>query len=227
MALLLLSIIPTALAWEIERPSTTLSLVEERTGNATTNGDATVGLGVHVYRYIENDEVDGDGLWLRISATANTRKGMTYDWRDYSNSYSWIDIDKPELNPEVLMSPGNPESFVQINLAARIRFYGGHGSGEYSSLWVSKNGVLCFDNRLNSTTPLEEPGPYYEKCIPNTDEPNAFVAPFWRELNPQLGGKVLYGDQFYITPPSGAPSRDCPVFLLVAAAVETATIHLT
>jgi hypothetical protein len=54
--LLALTMAPSAWAWEIERPSQHLGFVEQRTENATTNGEATVGLGVHVTDYLENSE---------------------------------------------------------------------------------------------------------------------------------------------------------------------------
>ncbi|MDH5788110.1 MAG: hypothetical protein OEZ40_07465, partial [Candidatus Bathyarchaeota archaeon] len=76
----------------------------------------------------------------------------------------------------------------------------------------SNNGVLCFDNRLNETQQLPVPDAFYGNEIPSTEGLNAFIAPFWRELNPHLGGRVLYVDHIYIQPPGEYdPNRHCAV----------------
>lgn len=205
--LLALTMVPSVWAWEIERPSEHLGFVKQRTDNATTNGESTVGLGVHVFNYEENDEVHGDAMNLKVSATTNTREGIAYSW--WNRSYSWVDIDIPQLYPQVLMSPEEPYDFREIYIPSSVRFYGGPRSGEYYFMWVCKNGFLWFDTKF---PPEGEPEPYsYDsQSIPNAEEPNSFIAPLWKELHPELGGKVIYVDALYITPPGGG-NRYCSI----------------
>ena len=58
---------------------------------------------------------------------------------------------------------------------------------EYDSVWVSSNGFISFDPNAEPTNP------YYSRSIPNTDAPNTFAAPFWRDLDPSRGGSITYG----------------------------------
>ncbi|NWF86302.1 hypothetical protein HXY32_00565 [Candidatus Bathyarchaeota archaeon] len=42
--------LPNVLTWELERPGGTIT-INERTENATTDGKASVGIGVHIEKY--------------------------------------------------------------------------------------------------------------------------------------------------------------------------------
>lgn len=155
-ALLLSSIIPTAFAWEIDRPSTSLSFFKERAENATTNDEASVGLGVQVATYLENDADYDDGMNLRISATANTRKGI--DYCVFNAQYSWVDIGEPDGELELY----DDIEEIHLPLYETICFYGGPRSGEYSKIRNTKRksidvGLCVLNNRRKSPVKASDP----------------------------------------------------------------------
>jgi len=188
---------PTALAWELERPGGHIT-INERTENATTDGKASVGLGVHVAHYREDwlvwpSDGDDDIVDLRIVATANTRKIISYCV--LSNYYSWHD------NLPYTVPLGDDDG-VWIWMEGIIaRFYGGPNSAEYDSVWISSNGFINFDPCSASTNP------YYSYSIPDLAQPNTFAAPFWRDLKPNLGGSITYGIVYHR--PGFGPYIEC------------------
>ncbi|UCE29502.1 MAG: hypothetical protein JSV85_01900 [Candidatus Bathyarchaeota archaeon] len=173
--------------WEFIRPAETGSYfsipVDEHIHSAETDGKASVGLGLHIGTYFDNDPIEScDGLYLQMVATGNTRKiidytlytGQDYNWHDNLENQLFLgDDDCDEIN------------------TCKIRFYGGVGDAEYYSLWVSSNGALFFNG------PCTDPN-YSPASIPNTDGPNNFIAPFWRDLKPHQGGSITWG---YVTHP--------------------------
>ena len=185
-------------AWRLERPSDHFT-IDERVENATTNGKAEVGLGVHVGYYLENSPLppsDGndDTVALRIVATGNTRRILEYDW---SEGFPYLWVDDSSLSEAWLFdddivclwmhSPETPDPLCTV------RFYGGPGTAEYTDIYVCSNGWLSFYDPMNTTTP--SPYQYYEKSIPDTAGLNNFVAPLWRDLKPGDSGyiKIRYG----------------------------------
>jgi len=187
MLSILISIIPPVMALELERPGGDIQ-VDERTENAFTDGKAAVGLGVHAEKYYENDPdfpANGkDYLKLRISATANTRKILEYAGGEYSYDYSWHDNLPYTL-------PLGDDRRTNISKIADARFYGGPGSGEYNEIWVSSNGVVSYDP--NTFTDPTVAGRYYGHAIPDENGLNAFIAPLWMALRPELGGSITWG----------------------------------
>jgi hypothetical protein len=97
LMLLLLPMIPTAFAWEMERPKSTVS-IPERVDNCTISADgmAAAGLGVNIHRYDENHSGYGgnDVIWLNISMTGNARAGITYGI-DYNYPFLWFNVTDP------------------------------------------------------------------------------------------------------------------------------------
>jgi len=66
-------------AWEVERPAKNIT-IGERTENASTNGEASVGIGVAINYYTETpNDYGADFVSLNVSMTANSRIGITYD----------------------------------------------------------------------------------------------------------------------------------------------------
>jgi hypothetical protein len=179
LLILLFPIIPPALAWQIDCPKSDVIFQDERAENSTTDGNAVVGLGVHVDRYMEKSEGFEDGVWLLITGTANTRKGVDYTLYDSSYAYSWVEI----TNPIGSVSGDVDTFFVEwcSKSSDPIRFYGGPGSssdsGEYYYLYGCRNGWLWLDYKVPGGEP-PYPYAYYPKSIPNTIEPNCFIAPF-------------------------------------------------
>jgi hypothetical protein len=192
---MVLPMVPTVLAWESERPSNHVS-ISQRTENAATDGKASVGLGVNVVGYRENwgdwpSDGDDDIVDLRISTTANTRRIVSY-WVS-TDTYSWHD------NLPYSISLGDNEGSWVWMRGIKARFYGGPRSGEYTQVWVSRNGFIGFDP---NSAPTDA---YYSRSIPNTAGPNTFVAPFWRDLKP--GGSITYGTVWHW--PGFGPYIEC------------------
>lgn len=172
-----MSLASSVMAWESERPSAYI-IFDDRTENSYTDGAATVGLGVHVTEYFENSPTFDyyDVLGLRITNTASTREIITYGVS--TDSYTWYTVTDPTY------VTGDDES-RWISFPYPVRFYGGRRSAEYNGVYVCSNGFITFDS--NPTNP------YYSGSIPETVEPNTFIAPFWRDLDPSSGGSITWG----------------------------------
>jgi len=161
--LILLSTFPMVMAWEMERPSWSISNMIERTENVTSCGDASVGIGVHVQEFDEDAAKYGgdDYVTLRVAATANTRKGITYCYNTFDYLWDWIEA------PYSTGITGDDQG-KWFNLSFPVRFYGGPGAqGEsftYTRVWVCSNGFLSFDNS-NSTK--ADPVPLGNPASPN------------------------------------------------------------
>lgn len=178
---MLLGIVP-AFAWETERPSAYFA-INSREDNAGTNDEASVGLGVHVQEYKENWYDDWrDGVTLRVIATANTRKAITYGQTVFSGLIDWVEAT-------ALTGITGDNSGVWLTLPFPVRFYGGPGypyeSAEYRSVWVSSNGFLSFDSDSTSYDP---------KPIPDESMPNTLLAVYWSDLDPTGGSIKYYSD---------------------------------
>lgn len=142
-----------------------------------------MGIGVEIYDYDEKrgDYADRDGLSLRVSVTANTRKAIQYSYVDVG-LIDWV--DPAGLTDTNITSDGGG---CWLDLPFPVRFYGGPGakntSFTYSRVWVSANGFLCFNGESYSPSP---------QLLPDPAEPNGIIAVFWTDLNPS-GGKITYG----------------------------------
>lgn len=53
--LILIFLVPTVLAWELDRPRADVLFYNERLEGANTDGKASIGLGVDVFKYYEDD----------------------------------------------------------------------------------------------------------------------------------------------------------------------------
>ncbi|MEO0190782.1 MAG: T9SS type A sorting domain-containing protein, partial [candidate division WOR-3 bacterium] len=104
---------------------------------------------------------------------------------DYSVSqtpYSWITTSTPTG------ITGDDQSKV-FSLPFSFSFYG----KSYNSVNICSNGFLSFTSTSTAYNPA---------TIPNTAEPNALIAPFWRDLNPAGGGSITYysgSDKFVVS----------------------------
>lgn len=182
LVVLLLGGITSAFAFENDRPSATWPF-DCREDTASTNDEASLGLGVHVYEYEENYEWQGlgskDYVELRIAATANTRKGISYSQSVFSGLFDWV-----EATSDAGIFGDDRGKWFDLDFP--VRFYGGPGhsnaSNEYRRVWVSSNGFLSFTD--NSTSP--DP-----KMIPDSASPNALLAVYWSDLI-TIGGAIKY-----------------------------------
>jgi hypothetical protein len=99
--------------------------------------------------------------------------------------YTWIDSDDPE-GPSFVwqdisgcgteLSLGDDDS-AEIALPFVFPFY----QSAKSSMKISSNGYLTFG---------ADPTDYSNDDIPDVTEPNDFIAPFWDDLDPELGGAI-------------------------------------
>lgn len=106
----------------------------------------------------------------------------SYDYTLTTTTYNWIDTRSD------LGITGDDQSKV-ISLPFGFTFYG----VEYNSVYVCSNGFMSFTS--NSTQ-------YNPASIPNSAQPNALIAPFWRDLNPSADGRITYyagSDKFVVT----------------------------
>ena len=128
------------------------------------------------------------------------RPGMSPS-RDYGGpdafGYQWIDSNEPG-GPEYtwteinfcgnLIGEGDDSNEGPFEIGFPFYFYG----NEYSAVRVCSNGFLS----LTSTATA-----YDNEAIPSSTDPNALLAPFWDDLNPNDGGQMYYyqwGDQFIV-----------------------------
>jgi len=185
------TLFPSVLAfvWEIERPSTTIELIEERVENANANDEAAAGIGVHINAYRESSTtppfLERDGFELRVVGTANTRRGIQYDANWHDGLYF-----PPDIGPvfEHTLSLGDDEGvWLSLSYVGPITCYSGPGlqnNSLYSKVWVCSNGFLCLEGEYTNPNP--------PSTVPNPQSPNAFIAPYWSNLDP-AGGIVSWG----------------------------------
>jgi hypothetical protein len=185
MLVVLASFVVPVFAWHIERPAANLEFnVHE--DSAGSYDEASVGLGVEIFEYKENNGMapfnGRDGLMIRAIATANTRKGIIYGQTVFSGLYDWV-----EAVTETGITGDN--SGAWFTLPFPVRFYGGPGypykSAEYNKVWVSSNGFLSFDTASTSADPA---------VIPNGASPNTLLAVCWSDLDPTGGSIRVYSD---------------------------------
>jgi len=185
LTILLLLMITSAWAWEIERPGGDIP-IRERTESAYTNGEASVGLGVVVNNYYEqHPDYNTDYVHLNISMTANSRKGITYNFGQeslwwVSEDELWYRSDRVGAGDDVVIpiDTSQYEDFI-------FRFYGGFLSAEYQKVYVSTNGFIGFHS---STQPSPTPS-----NIPSSAEPNAIIAGVWTDLNIDSSASIITG----------------------------------
>ncbi len=103
---------------------------------------------------------DGFGYFWRDSHEPN---GPTFQWVEISSVGDALGLDD--------------DNSALVSLPWTFSFYG----NTYSSVVVSSNGYLTFGT--NGTDFSNDP-------IPNTNTPNALIAPFWDDLNPASAGEV-------------------------------------
>ncbi len=163
--------------WSKPRPSNCRAF-SDGLGSATTDGECAVGLGVEIYDYHENTSLtDNDYLRFRVSISANTRVGVDYAFQFPAHGFQWLEVSNPT-------GITGDNVGVWLDLGFAFLFYG----VEYRRIWVCSNGFVS----LTSESAEANPNP-----IPSNSTPNAVIAPFWRNLKPNLGGSITYGKEIF------------------------------
>jgi hypothetical protein len=162
--------------WSKPRP-TSYRRFNETIANAYTDERASVGIGLTTGDYDENDpgRNNHDHQSLNVVVSANSREGIEYLVSGVC-SYNWYSVS----NPTGITGDDSGYNLTIPLYPGPILFYG----VEYWSVWVCSNGFISFDNNRIDANP---------SSIPNTQEPNAIIAPFWRDLKPNLGGSITWG----------------------------------
>jgi hypothetical protein len=105
--------------------------------------------------------------------------GFGYTWVDSDEpggpSYAWMDIASTGTSP----GSDDDENYGPIDLGFSFPFYG----TAYTAVHICTNGWLSFTSTSDEWSNQE---------IPNADDPNALIAPFWDDLNPSGGGALYY-----------------------------------
>ena len=136
-----------------------------------------------------------------------------YEWTDSDEPdgpvYDWIDISATGTE---IISNGDwtyseygdaDDAYKELDLPFTFYFYG----EEKTTLKISSNGFLTFGN--DGVDAGNDP-------IPDTNEPNDLIAPFWEDLDPSVGGNIYYYNdlsnnrfivQYQDVPRQGVPSR--------------------
>ncbi|MFQ5582841.1 MAG: sialidase family protein, partial [Calditrichia bacterium] len=101
-----------------------------------------------------------------------------YRWIDSDEpggpTFNWIDITGS--GPPVVLSD---DEFVEVPLPFTFSFYG----VDQTMVKISSNGYLTFGT--DGTDFSNDP-------IPDSNDPNDIICPFWDDLNPTLGGTIHY-----------------------------------
>ncbi|UCE67206.1 MAG: immune inhibitor A [Candidatus Zixiibacteriota bacterium] len=91
-------------------------------------------------------------------------------------SITWVDISS--VGTEIFPQEDN---YVNVPIGFSFPFY----DNNYSDVFVCSNGLLTFGS--GSTVYSNDP-------IPDTDQPNNYIAPWWDDLSPQNGHVYYYYD---------------------------------
>jgi hypothetical protein len=202
-------------SWSIERPLRPTGseyALPPFSDSVSSDGNASVGLGVNPASLVTNDHTHhgGDTILLNVSMTANSRENITYQCYNESATDVWIPLHGGD-NYTTVSNVGNDTGFwVDMNAidpGFMFRFWGGAGyrdyptgSGEYSKVWVCTNGFLAFDNS-NFTG-------HVPTTIPNSADPRAIIAAVWSQLSIDSQSSIEYGyrynqlelgETFYVT----------------------------
>ena len=99
------------------------------------------------------------------STDSNQPEGPVYDWVDIS-----------DVGTELNLSD---DDFAEVELPFTFPFF----EQEKTDVKISSNGYLSFG---------AEAFDYTNDPIPNLEQPNDIIAPFWDDLNPSDGGNIYY-----------------------------------
>jgi len=111
-----------------------------------------------------------------------------YSWTDSDEAggpvYNWTDIS----GSGTAIPSADDGNSGPYSLGFNVDYYG----NTFDSIRVCTNGFVSFTSTASN---------YSHSGIPNSDEPNNMLAPFWDDLNPTQGGAIYYqsiGSQFIV-----------------------------
>ena len=162
----------TSSDWSKPRPSVG-TIYDETIGNSKTDGIASVGIGAHIYQYVEGVSDQDDHLEFKVSASANTRTGIQYEVLEEDYNYNWFEVSEPTN-----ITGDNSGTWLYPEFT--FLYYG----VEYYRIWVCSNGFLTLNKTCTNANPQN---------IPSTNEPNPVIAVFWRDLHFGEGSSITYG----------------------------------
>jgi hypothetical protein len=146
-----------------------------------------------------------DSYSLNISAKAGTlpaSAGLEMSTRREYNCVVTSQTGSVAGTPITSWIGNADDGYYQTTLPFTFRFFG----KAYNTIYISTNGFVSF-----SSAGASSPSNTY---LPNPSTPNAYIAPFWRDLDPGSGGAVyLYKDSsvakvtWYDVPIYGTSSR--------------------
>jgi len=168
--------------WSKPRPSTYRTF-SETIGNASTDGEAAVGIGVTIGEYVEDSPSHdyNDYLGLKVSVSANTRRGIDYAFQYPAHGFQWLEVSNPT-------GITGDDDGVWIDLSVEAGFSVLYYGVEYDKIWVCSNGFVSFTSECTDANP---------QTIPSNNTPNAIIAPFWRTLKPNRSGSITYGVRLF------------------------------
>ncbi|MFH1689826.1 MAG: FlgD immunoglobulin-like domain containing protein, partial [Candidatus Eisenbacteria bacterium] len=117
----------------------------------------------------------------------DSRAGMQGSGGPDGFGYTWTDSDEPGGPAFVwndISGVGTPvtlldDDFAEVPLPFEFAFYG----RPQTDVRISSNGYLTF---------VSDATAYNHDPIPTTTSPSDLIAPFWVDLNPELGGTIHY-----------------------------------
>jgi hypothetical protein len=196
--LVLCPLVPAIYAWQIERPmrGEPLDIYPSlrRVDNVNSDYYASTGLGVGIDQYIEDFDdppyVGSDFINMNVTMNANSRTYIQYD-SQWLEDFMWF--DETDLN-DYYEVPHHADDFgcwvdfpEIVGYPITFRFFGGPGSAEYTSAWISSNGFISFDG--------SESNPPYPSIhgVPSSQSPNAMIAALWTDLIVDSDSKIVTG----------------------------------
>ena len=151
------------------------TVIYNSTGTSFTDAGRTNGTTYYYTAYsfdaARNYAYGVSGLATPVAPAGDTVSAsvVTYNWVTATDGTLW--------SPDA----GNTDDGSKlVNIGFNFSFYG----TSYSQLKISSNGHVVF----GSSSATE----YNNVAIPNTNQPNNFIAPFWDDLNPASGGAIYY-----------------------------------
>jgi hypothetical protein len=128
--------------------------------------------------YLSNDTASAVNYSLAV--TGNTGPAYSYSIKDSPSGGVWSDwtsIDSEENLLSTISEADDAEETVALGF--NFPFFGNN----YSSVWVSSNGLITFDS-------VGTRFPAAGQTFPDPSAPEKLIAPFWDELNPGAGGDI-------------------------------------
>jgi hypothetical protein len=131
--------------WSKPRP-TQHRVFNDLLGNAYSDGEGAVDLGVTVAQYSENDAGHNgeDYMTLKVTTSADTRKGVGSRYSQNSPfwGYQWLEVSTPT-------GLTGDDAGVWLLLGFTFLYFG----VEYNRIWVCSNGFVSLTNESTAATP--------------------------------------------------------------------------